>query len=362
MEAQSLLYFTSLAFLVNQLLNHREREYSSLKHGALSFVFNDGKAPSHPKKNEMLYRFDEHNPVIRSLTSARKEEYVKETLSETLTILSYFATSLFTKNSIETVFWDIVKNCISQLGLEDCVLYHVEHGKLVQKAAFGHKGNGAEQKVLTPITLAIGEGIVGTVARTGKYELVGDTSLDHRYIVDDMSRSSELAVPIIIDKRVIGVLDSENSQPNFFKANHLFMFQLICGLIEKKLQQIYQKKVHIKDDNIYYQELQQLFEHSKIYRDNALSLDTVAARLKISSNYLSQIINRLRSCNFSDYTNSFRVNDVKKKMGDQAFSQYTIVSMALEAGFNSKSAFYQAFKKHTGMSPKQFKAEMAEKS
>ncbi|MGG8495834.1 helix-turn-helix domain-containing protein [Tenacibaculum sp. TC6] len=353
MEIQGYIYFASTLILSSVLLNNHKIAVNR----KISKLCIAGKVLKKEQIHNTKYQsyFEKHSHIVNDLVSEEQQKYVKKTLPETLTILSYFATSLFTKNSIETVFWDIVKNCISQLGLEDCVLYYVENNKLIQKAAYGNKGNEAAQKILSPITIAMGEGIVGTVAQTGKYELIKDTNKDSRYIVDDKIRRSELAVPIKVNKKVIGVLDSENAQPNFFKKNHLFLFQLVADLLEKKLQQIYQKGINIKDDNIYFQELKQLLEHSKVYRNNTLSLDAVAEQLNISSNYLSQIINKIQGCNFSDYINTHRVNDVKKKMNDKHFSNYTIVSMALEAGFNSKSAFYNAFKKHTGMSPKQYK-------
>lgn len=54
-------------------------------------------------------------------------------------ILNYFATSLYNQNTVEDVFWDISKNCISRLNFEDCVVYSYDEARkmLVQKSAFG---------------------------------------------------------------------------------------------------------------------------------------------------------------------------------------------------------------------------------
>ena len=69
-------------------------------------------------------------------------------------VISYFATSLFGKNSEEDILWDITKNCIGQLGLEDCVIYLFdEHQQfLMQKAAYGPK-NPVNLEISQPIAI-----------------------------------------------------------------------------------------------------------------------------------------------------------------------------------------------------------------
>lgn len=92
-----------------------------------------------------------------------------------------------------------------------------------------------------------------------------------------------------------------------------------------------------------------------LYLDPYLSLDSLAAISDLSSGYLSSLINTYSANNFSDYINEFRVEHAKKLMDDPEFRGYTVVSMGLESGFNSKSTFYKAFKKFTDMTPVEFK-------
>lgn len=276
---------------------------------------------------------------------------------EATSILGYFATSLFDKNRKDEVLWEITKNCISTLHLEDCVIYllNEDQNVLVQKAAFGNKDKG-ERKILSPIEIPMGKGIVGSVAANLQWEMVNDLSQDNRYILDDERRNSELAVPIVFEGKVLGVLDSESSKKNFFTEKHLFLFQLIAKLTATKLQHISKKTtLSLTNDNAYYRKLCHLLDQEKIYLDPELSLSLVAKRLNISSTYLSQLINTLSNHNFSDFVNLYRVRDAKIKLLDPEFSCYTILSIGLEAGFNSKSAFYTAFKKHTGSTPTQFR-------
>lgn len=89
---------------------------------------------------------------------------------------------------------------------------------------------------------------------------------------------------------------------------------------------------------------------SNNYMNPFLNLNDVAQDLKISNNYLSQIISS-KSTNFNDFLNFVRIEKVKSMLNDKEYSNYTITSIGLEAGFNSNASFYRAFKKHTGISP-----------
>ena len=289
--------------------------------------------------------FDAH-----ALSILRKNQY------EVTVILGYFATSLFDKNKTKEVLWDIIKNCVSKLKLEDCVIYLLDEKQqeLCQVAAFGNKLKG-EREIFLPKQIPVGKGIVGSVAKTGKYELINDTTKDKRYIIDDKERKSELAVPIYLEEKLIGVFDSEHSEPMFFTEKHLYLFLLIVKLTERKLIQLDQKKsLNITDDNAYYKKVCYLMEEEKLYRNPDIKLMTISEKTQISANYLSQIINTLSGHSFSDFINNYRIEEVKSKLADVTFYGYSILSIGLEAGFNSKSAFYNAFKKHTGKTPTAF--------
>lgn len=281
---------------------------------------------------------------------------MQQTNYEATAILNFFATSLFDKNKEDEVLWSIAENCISKLNLEDCVIYILDKEKqlLIQKAAYGNKAN--KQKILSPIKIKVGNGIVGSVAKTKKTELINNIDNDSRYIIDDCKRNSELAVPIIFEDTLFGVLDSEHSEHNFFTEKHVFLFELITKLTATKLNYIGKKvKTSITNDNAYYKELEKLMSKEKLYKNADLSLVSVAEMLHISSTYLSQLVNAINNSNFSDYINNYRIKEAKKMLTNAQYSKYTIVSIGLEAGFNSKSTFYNAFKKHTGKTPSEYK-------
>jgi len=92
--------------------------------------------------------------------------------------------------------------------------------------------------IYNPIEIPVGKGIVGAVAQTGKPELVANTELDKRYIADDAKRLSELAIPLIVDNKVIGVIDSEHSQKNFFKQKHLNILTTVAVLCAAQILRV----------------------------------------------------------------------------------------------------------------------------
>jgi AraC-like DNA-binding protein len=93
----------------------------------------------------------------------------------------------------------------------------------------------------------------------------------------------------------------------------------------------------------------------KPYLDPNLSLPQLANDSGIPSHYLSQIINETFGLNFFDFINQYRVEEVKTKIVDPKFDSYSLLGIAFECGFNSKSAFNRIFKKSTGLTPREYK-------
>ena len=138
--------------------------------------------------------------------------------------------------SVDDICWNIAKTAIGELGFVDCVVYLVDETRsnLIQRAAHGDK-NPEEREILDPIVIPVGEGIVGSVAATGKIEWVNDTRVDKRYILDDSFRCAELAVPILLEGEVIGVLDSEHPEAHFFSDEDVKLFTTIASLASTRI-------------------------------------------------------------------------------------------------------------------------------
>ena len=104
-------------------------------------------------------------------------------------------------------------------------------------------------------------------------------------------------------------------------------------------------------------QLQRLLEYMKEeqpYLNGKLSLPDVAHALNVSTNHLSQVINENLDKNFFDFVNGYRIGLMKEKMLDPSNDHLTLLGMAYESGFNSKSSFNSIFKKTTGLTPSQF--------
>lgn len=108
-------------------------------------------------------------------------------------------------------------------------------------------------------------------------------------------------------------------------------------------------------ENSYFKELESLCQIEDLYRDETLSREKVAARLDISPSYLSKIINTVSGKNFATYINDYRIEAVKKMLVDPSFEKYSLLAIGLESGFTSKTTFYTAFKKATGLTPNAYK-------
>ena len=115
--------------------------------------------------------------------------------------------------------WDIARNCISKLGFVDCIVYILDEEKSVSSKSSLWSKNPVQREILNPIEISLGKGIVGSVAQSGVAEIIRDTSVDQRYIVDDMRRLSEISVPMVNDGTVFGIIDSEHPEKNFLPGS-----------------------------------------------------------------------------------------------------------------------------------------------
>jgi AraC-like DNA-binding protein len=102
-----------------------------------------------------------------------------------------------------------------------------------------------------------------------------------------------------------------------------------------------------------------VMETEKPYTDGELTLQKLAERLSIPAPHLSQTINERLNQSFSDFVNAYRVEEMKRRLRDPALSHYSILGIAEEVGFNSKSSFNAVFKKHTSMTPSEFRKASA---
>jgi len=114
------------------------------------------------------------------------------------------------------------------------------------------------------------------------------------------------------------------------------------GLSDEKAEQIFMRlKLHM--------------DKEKPFLKEDLSLAMLAGKLGITANQLSQVINQKSGSNFFNFINGYRVGTVKDKFKDPALAAYSILGIAYDSGFRSKSSFNKIFKKTTGQTPLQYR-------
>ncbi|WP_462250269.1 two-component regulator propeller domain-containing protein, partial [Ferruginibacter sp.] len=154
-------------------------------------------------------------------------------------IINYFSSSLLGKNTEDDVLWDVAKNLIGRLGFIDCMIYlwNDDKTKMIQRAGFGPKGSIEEIKG-QPFDVLPGQGVVGYVMQTKEAVLIADTSKDSRYRPDEMTRLSEIAVPVIYNNELVGVIDCEHHEKNYFTQQQLQILNTIATLMADKIKSI----------------------------------------------------------------------------------------------------------------------------
>ena len=95
----------------------------------------------------------------------------------------------------------------------------------------------------------------------------------------------------------------------------------------------------------------------KWYKDPQLTLTELANKMGIKPYLLTKCLNTIIKQKFSDYINQLRVEELKLLLQEPENEKYTLLSLAYEAGFNSKSSFNRAVKKHMGISPTQLRTQ-----
>lgn len=100
--------------------------------------------------------------------------------------------------------------------------------------------------------------------------------------------------------------------------------------------------------------LTDLMENEKLYKNAELTLAELSQKLNVHPNILSQVINSAEQKNFYDYINHQRVEEFKRTVILPENQKFTLLSLAFECGFNSKTAFNRNFRKVTGLSPSEY--------
>ncbi|MEM8890567.1 MAG: helix-turn-helix domain-containing protein, partial [Bacteroidota bacterium] len=103
--------------------------------------------------------------------------------------------------------------------------------------------------------------------------------------------------------------------------------------------------------------LEKALKEEKLFLKEDLSLGELADHIGTTDKKLSALLNQVLELNFFELINEHRVEEVKLKMQDPNFAHYTLLAIAFESGFKSKTSFNRIFKQKTGLSPSAYKKE-----
>jgi len=99
----------------------------------------------------------------------------------------------------------------------------------------------------------------------------------------------------------------------------------------------------------------EFMQKEKPYLESEITINDLAKQLETTVHKLSQVINEVHRRNFFDFINFYRIGEVKKLLNDSTHEDLKIESIAYDCGFSSKSSFYAIFKKHTHLTPTEFR-------
>lgn len=147
-------------------------------------------------------------------------------------------------------------------------------------------------------------------------------------------------------------------QPEIFKER-LFLAPNVDSSIEqvdlKKTEVIVDQEPMISQKDILkFDQIKEQIQTQALYINPKLNLRSLAKAVELNDKELSRLINECGKVNFYQFINEFRVEKFKKLLQSPKVHQLSILGLANEAGFSSKSTFYSAFKAIEGMTPNQF--------
>ena len=117
--------------------------------------------------------------------------------------------------------------------------------------------------------------------------------------------------------------------------------------------EVYEEQIS-PEIEIWKTKIETLIKQDKLHQNPELTLTDVAKKLQTNASVISKAINQGFQMNFNDFINKYRIEAVKEMFYNREHKKSTLLGIAFDCGFNSKATFNRAFKKNTGVSPKEF--------
>jgi AraC-like DNA-binding protein len=127
-----------------------------------------------------------------------------------------------------------------------------------------------------------------------------------------------------------------------------------ANLSEVNFEEELIQKIHVQVDSQILEQIKSGMDVQKLYLNPTLTLAEFAKEIKLNPKIVSQQINTGLGKSFNDFVNEYRVEEVKKRLNSTDLERLTILGIAYESGFNSKTTFNRIFKDFTGVAPRDF--------
>jgi diguanylate cyclase (GGDEF)-like protein len=162
-----------------------------------------------------------------------------ESKTEQLSIINQFSSSLLQITQLDELFDYVTSQVVSRLGFVDCVIYLADEQAefLDEVASMGIAHQSIDYQV-AQTRIPIDQGITGHVARTQVPFVTGDVRKETMYIADSRPALSEICVPLVYENTLLGVIDCEHPELNYFTDAHLQILSTVAHLLSAKIYQV----------------------------------------------------------------------------------------------------------------------------
>jgi TolB-like protein/AraC-like DNA-binding protein/Tfp pilus assembly protein PilF len=228
-------------------------------------------------------------------------------------------------------------------------------GEMTGSLTLAHslKGDKAEAANYTKQLMEQAQDTNGFTADSYLFMLYGATKQNDQ-LFDWVEKAIEKSSPLLLLRYSDPVVNPVKDDPRYAQFHHrLFPEDVFKSNAKDKAKKALLNAEAAAD---YKAKLLQLIETEKTHQNPELTLRSLADQLGIHPNQLSWLLNDCFGKNFNEFINHYRVEAFKKLAVDPENAKLTIMAIANDCGFNSKTVFNTYFKKETGMTPKEFLA------